>query len=217
MKVLNCDTITQVKEKILDAVYKNVPYSQRPRAVDMDLGRSPGLGGTGAAPEGTGAGEGGGLGRWDALPSRWPPRGPDWVPLPGGGPGEILLPGHCLLRRGRLPGGSSQPRSHRALDVLSAVIVPTSGSQGCQAPRECPTGRSRPRPSHCCPPPPPRVATRPDRQGRATGRGHHDQDRGRLEEAEHAHALSGEGALRQGPRPSPSAPPSKVRSKALKP
>ncbi|KFV07524.1 Plexin-A2, partial [Tauraco erythrolophus] len=37
VKVLNCDTITQVKEKILDAVYKNVPYSQRPRAVDMDL------------------------------------------------------------------------------------------------------------------------------------------------------------------------------------
>lgn len=44
VKVLNCDTITQVKEKILDAVYKNVPYSQRPRAVDMDLGRKPGLG-----------------------------------------------------------------------------------------------------------------------------------------------------------------------------
>lgn len=43
MKVLNCDTITQVKEKILDAVYKNVPYSQRPRAVDMDLGRKPDL------------------------------------------------------------------------------------------------------------------------------------------------------------------------------
>lgn len=39
MKVLNCDTITQAKEKILDAVYKNVPYSQRPRATDMDLGR----------------------------------------------------------------------------------------------------------------------------------------------------------------------------------
>lgn len=38
VKVLNCDTITQVKEKILDAVYKNMPYSQRPRAVDMDLG-----------------------------------------------------------------------------------------------------------------------------------------------------------------------------------
>uniref|UniRef100_A0A3B1K773 Plexin A2 n=1 Tax=Astyanax mexicanus TaxID=7994 RepID=A0A3B1K773_ASTMX len=37
VKVLNCDTITQVKEKILDAVYKNIPYSQRPRAVDMDL------------------------------------------------------------------------------------------------------------------------------------------------------------------------------------
>lgn len=39
VKVLNCDTITQVKEKILDAVYKNMPYSQRPRAVDMDLGK----------------------------------------------------------------------------------------------------------------------------------------------------------------------------------
>uniref|UniRef100_A0AAX7TW16 Plexin-A2 n=1 Tax=Astatotilapia calliptera TaxID=8154 RepID=A0AAX7TW16_ASTCA len=37
VKVLNCDTITQVKEKILDAVYKNMPYSQRPRATDMDL------------------------------------------------------------------------------------------------------------------------------------------------------------------------------------
>ncbi|XP_049625731.1 plexin-A2 [Suncus etruscus] len=37
VKVLNCDTITQAKEKILDAVYKNVPYSQRPRATDMDL------------------------------------------------------------------------------------------------------------------------------------------------------------------------------------
>ncbi|XP_075953782.1 plexin-A2 [Anarhichas minor] len=37
VKTLNCDTITQVKEKILDAVYKNMPYSQRPRAVDMDL------------------------------------------------------------------------------------------------------------------------------------------------------------------------------------
>jgi len=38
VKVLNCDTITQVKEKILDAVYKNMPCSQRPRATDMDLG-----------------------------------------------------------------------------------------------------------------------------------------------------------------------------------
>ncbi|XP_072571219.1 plexin-A2-like [Paramormyrops kingsleyae] len=37
VKVLNCDTVTQVKEKILDAVYKNMPYSLRPRAIDMDL------------------------------------------------------------------------------------------------------------------------------------------------------------------------------------
>ncbi|KAK4815171.1 hypothetical protein QYF61_017667 [Mycteria americana] len=43
VKVLNCDTITQVKEKLLDAVYKGVPYSQRPKAGDMDLVISPGV------------------------------------------------------------------------------------------------------------------------------------------------------------------------------
>nr|XP_033814619.1 plexin-A4 [Geotrypetes seraphini]XP_033814620.1 plexin-A4 [Geotrypetes seraphini] len=37
VKILNCDTITQVKEKILDAIFKNVPCSQRPKAADMDL------------------------------------------------------------------------------------------------------------------------------------------------------------------------------------
>uniref|UniRef100_A0A8C1Z9T3 Plexin A3 n=1 Tax=Cyprinus carpio TaxID=7962 RepID=A0A8C1Z9T3_CYPCA len=37
VKVLNCDTITQVKDKLLDAVYKGIPYSQRPQADDMDL------------------------------------------------------------------------------------------------------------------------------------------------------------------------------------
>ncbi|KAJ8369608.1 hypothetical protein SKAU_G00096360, partial [Synaphobranchus kaupii] len=36
VKGLNCDTITQVKEKLLDAVYKGSPYSQRPKAGDMD-------------------------------------------------------------------------------------------------------------------------------------------------------------------------------------
>lgn len=39
VKCLNCDTITQVKEKLLDAVYKGSPYSQRPKASDMDLGK----------------------------------------------------------------------------------------------------------------------------------------------------------------------------------
>lgn len=38
VKVLNCDTISQVKEKILDAIYKNVPHSHRLKASDMDLG-----------------------------------------------------------------------------------------------------------------------------------------------------------------------------------
>lgn len=41
MKVLNCDSITQTKDKLLDAVYKGIPYSQRPKAEDMDLGEFP--------------------------------------------------------------------------------------------------------------------------------------------------------------------------------
>lgn len=41
VKVLNCDTISQVKEKILDAIYKNVPHSHRLKASDMDLGTNP--------------------------------------------------------------------------------------------------------------------------------------------------------------------------------
>ena len=36
-KVLDCDTISQVKEKALDTIYKNVPYSQRPTKEDLDL------------------------------------------------------------------------------------------------------------------------------------------------------------------------------------
>lgn len=40
VKVLNCDTVTQVKDKLLDAVYKGIPFSQRPQADDMDLGTS---------------------------------------------------------------------------------------------------------------------------------------------------------------------------------
>ncbi|XP_029142723.1 plexin-A4-like, partial [Protobothrops mucrosquamatus] len=39
VKILNCDTITQVKEKFLDAIFKNVPCSHRPKAADMDLGK----------------------------------------------------------------------------------------------------------------------------------------------------------------------------------
>ncbi|XP_010637106.1 plexin-A3 isoform X1 [Fukomys damarensis] len=37
VKVLNCDSVTQAKDKLLDAVYKGIPYSQRPKAEDMDL------------------------------------------------------------------------------------------------------------------------------------------------------------------------------------
>ncbi len=39
VKVLDCDTISQVKEKILDAIYKNAPASSRPFKEDLDLGK----------------------------------------------------------------------------------------------------------------------------------------------------------------------------------
>ncbi|XP_038123079.1 plexin-B2-like [Cyprinodon tularosa] len=42
VKVLNCDTITQVKEKIIDQVYRNLPYSQRPKAESVALEWRPG-------------------------------------------------------------------------------------------------------------------------------------------------------------------------------
>lgn len=39
VKVLDCDTISQIKEKILDAMYKNAPFSSRPAKEDLDLGK----------------------------------------------------------------------------------------------------------------------------------------------------------------------------------
>ncbi|RUS74742.1 hypothetical protein EGW08_017493, partial [Elysia chlorotica] len=39
VKVLDCDTISQVKEKILDAIYKSAPFSSRPPKEELDLGR----------------------------------------------------------------------------------------------------------------------------------------------------------------------------------
>jgi hypothetical protein len=38
IKVLSCDSITQVKEKIVDHFYKNTPFSKRPSIEDFDLG-----------------------------------------------------------------------------------------------------------------------------------------------------------------------------------
>ena len=39
VKVLDTDTITQVKDKILDQIYKGAPFSQRPAADSLDLGK----------------------------------------------------------------------------------------------------------------------------------------------------------------------------------
>ncbi|CAH0774149.1 unnamed protein product [Bemisia tabaci] len=44
-KVLDCDTISQVKSKILDALYKNTPFSLRPSIHDVDLEWRHGRGG----------------------------------------------------------------------------------------------------------------------------------------------------------------------------
>lgn len=40
VKVLDCDTISQVKEKCLDTLYRAIPCSQRPRRDDLDLGKN---------------------------------------------------------------------------------------------------------------------------------------------------------------------------------
>lgn len=38
-RVLDCDTITQAKEKMIETMCRNIPYTQRPRAADLDLGK----------------------------------------------------------------------------------------------------------------------------------------------------------------------------------
>lgn len=42
-RVLDIDTITQVKEKMLDQVYKGTPFSQRPSVHSLDLGEKASL------------------------------------------------------------------------------------------------------------------------------------------------------------------------------
>jgi len=37
VKVLDCDTVSQVKDKAIDAIYKSTPYSQRPSKDNLDL------------------------------------------------------------------------------------------------------------------------------------------------------------------------------------
>lgn len=36
-RCLDCDTISQAKEKMLDSIYRNIPYTTRPAAEDLDL------------------------------------------------------------------------------------------------------------------------------------------------------------------------------------
>lgn len=53
VKVLDCDTISQAKEKILDQLYKGVPLTQRPDPRTLDVGKD-GEGGMVAPRAGTG-------------------------------------------------------------------------------------------------------------------------------------------------------------------
>ena len=39
-RVLDCDSISQVKHKILDALYRNTPFSLRPSIHEVDLGKT---------------------------------------------------------------------------------------------------------------------------------------------------------------------------------
>ena len=40
IKMLDCDSITQAKEKVLDALYRNCPASKRPQLTEVDLSKS---------------------------------------------------------------------------------------------------------------------------------------------------------------------------------
>lgn len=39
VKVVNCDTITQVKEKVIEVYYRDRPYSECPKPDRMQLGK----------------------------------------------------------------------------------------------------------------------------------------------------------------------------------
>ena len=47
VKVLDCDTISQAKEKMLDQLYKGVPLAQRPDPRTLDVGEGGGEGWSG--------------------------------------------------------------------------------------------------------------------------------------------------------------------------
>ena len=38
VKLLDCDTISQAKEKLLDSMHKAAPVSKRPKLTEVDLG-----------------------------------------------------------------------------------------------------------------------------------------------------------------------------------
>ncbi|XP_071495764.1 plexin-A4-like [Diadema antillarum] len=58
VKVHTCDSISQVKEKILDAIYKTTPYSHRPPKEELDLEWRCGLSGRKVLAEDSGAVDG---------------------------------------------------------------------------------------------------------------------------------------------------------------
>ena len=39
IKMLDCDSITQAKEKVIDTLYKNCPASKRPQLTEVDLSK----------------------------------------------------------------------------------------------------------------------------------------------------------------------------------
>ena len=79
-RVLDTDTITQVKEKVLDQIYKGTPFSQRPSAHTLDLGECPPLAAR-LCPTGMGCGLTGSPGS--------PPRTPRVALRPGGSPHPV--------------------------------------------------------------------------------------------------------------------------------
>lgn len=119
VKVLNCDTISQVKEKIIDQVYRTQPCSRWPKADSVVLGEGPP-----GAPGGAGSGRGGFRSR-AASPRRVASRvhGPDPVrpgpDLAARGPLEALQHADALQREWAAAAGrGSRERGRAALTAL---------------------------------------------------------------------------------------------------
>lgn len=122
VKVLNCDTISQVKEKIIDQVYRTQPCSRWPKADSVVLGE-PRPWRLGSVPRGAGSAGGVGGGEREASPVGW-----DGVPGAGLCPPTEWRPGSTAQILSDLDLTSQREGRWRRVNTLMHYNV--SGARG---------------------------------------------------------------------------------------